>query len=304
MLGVRQLEGRTLERRAVELPLAPPPGYHTLRLPQLDGGATLGLIAAPARCHLPPPLSEGGRQWGIAIQLYTLRSRRNWGIGDLTDLADLMTQARALGASSVGINQLHALFPNEPEHASPYTPSSRLQLNPLYLDAVAIPDFRECELARDLVGSCDFAAALAAAVGCTDLVFVTDVPGVLVDDEIKPSLSVQTAQSLIASGTIMGGMVAKLESAFEALHQNVPNPFNPVTTIRFDLPWREQVRLVVFDVSGRLVRVLTDGAMEPGRKSVTWNGRDSQRNLVASGVYFYRLVAGDFVQTKKMVLLR
>jgi (1->4)-alpha-D-glucan 1-alpha-D-glucosylmutase len=63
----------------------------------------------------------------------------------------------------VGINPLHALFPDEPEHASPYTPSSRLQLNPLYLDPVAIPDFQECELARDLVGSDDFGAALAAA---------------------------------------------------------------------------------------------------------------------------------------------
>ncbi len=66
------------------------------------------------------------------------------------------------------------------------------------------------------------AAALAAAVQCTDLVFVTDVAGVLVDDEIKPTLSVQKAQSLIANGTIKGGMVAKLESAFEALYQKVP----------------------------------------------------------------------------------
>ena len=66
------------------------------------------------------------------------------------------------------------------------------------------------------------AAALAAAVRCTDLVFVTDVPGVLVDDEIRPSLSVQEAQTLIANGIIKGGMVAKMESAFEALHQNVP----------------------------------------------------------------------------------
>ena len=66
------------------------------------------------------------------------------------------------------------------------------------------------------------AAALAAAIRCTDLVFITDVPGVLVDDEIQPSLSVQKAQALIAKGTIKGGMVAKMESAFEALHQNVP----------------------------------------------------------------------------------
>jgi acetylglutamate kinase len=66
------------------------------------------------------------------------------------------------------------------------------------------------------------AALLATAVRCTDLVFITDVPGVLVDDEIRPSLSVQEAQTLIANGIIKGGMVAKMESAFEALHGNVP----------------------------------------------------------------------------------
>ena len=66
------------------------------------------------------------------------------------------------------------------------------------------------------------AAALAAAIQCTDLVFVTDVPGVLVDNEIQPSLSIQKAQSLISSATIKGGMVAKIEAAFEALHQKVP----------------------------------------------------------------------------------
>ena len=66
------------------------------------------------------------------------------------------------------------------------------------------------------------AAALAGAIRCTDLVFVTDVPGVRVDDEIQPSLTVRKAQALIGSGTIKGGMVAKMKSAFEALHQNVP----------------------------------------------------------------------------------
>ncbi len=65
------------------------------------------------------------------------------------------------------------------------------------------------------------AAALAAAAGCTDLVFVTDVPGVLVNDEMLPSLGIEKARALIAGGTIRGGMVAKMEAAFEALHQNV-----------------------------------------------------------------------------------
>jgi acetylglutamate kinase len=66
------------------------------------------------------------------------------------------------------------------------------------------------------------AAALAAAADCTDLVFITDVPGVLVADQICKSLSIGEAQCLIENGTIKGGMVAKMESAFQALHQNVP----------------------------------------------------------------------------------
>ncbi len=66
------------------------------------------------------------------------------------------------------------------------------------------------------------AAALAAAAGCTDLVFITDVPGVMVHEQIRGSLSVNEAQSLIADGIIKGGMVAKMESAFEALNNNVP----------------------------------------------------------------------------------
>jgi len=66
------------------------------------------------------------------------------------------------------------------------------------------------------------AASLAAAAGCTDLVFITDVPGVLVDDQTRASLTIKEAQTLIAGGIIKGGMVAKMESAFEALDQGVP----------------------------------------------------------------------------------
>ena len=66
------------------------------------------------------------------------------------------------------------------------------------------------------------AAALAAAAHCTDLVFITDVPGVLIDEQTQPSLSITDAQTLIAEGIIKGGMVAKMESAFEALNKDVP----------------------------------------------------------------------------------
>jgi 4-alpha-glucanotransferase len=165
-IGARQLEGIQLERRAIELPLAVPPGYHTLELALADAAATLKLIVTPPRCYLPRQLSEGGRRWGIAAQLYALRSPQNWGIGDLSDLADLLEVAGKLGASTLAINPLHALFSADPERVSPYTPSSRLQLNSLYLDVVAIPDFAECESARDLVGSDAFGARLAAVRAC------------------------------------------------------------------------------------------------------------------------------------------
>ena len=89
-----------------------------------------------------------------------------------------------------------------------------------------------------------------------------------------------------------------------ALYQNVPNPFNPATTIGFDLPERANVRLSIYDVSGKLVRRLVDEEMGPGHKGVTWNGRDRAGREVASGVYFYKLTAAGVTQTRKMVITR
>lgn len=99
-------------------------------------------------------------------------------------------------------------------------------------------------------------------------------------------------------GTTTGDDIPGIPVTY-ALHQNVPNPFNPSTVIRFDLPEAARVRLFVYNVKGELVARLVDGYMPAGRKEVLWNAE-----TVSSGVYFYRLIAGDFVQTRKMVLLR
>jgi hypothetical protein len=88
------------------------------------------------------------------------------------------------------------------------------------------------------------------------------------------------------------------------LAQNYPNPFNPVTTIAFGLREPEHVSLRVYDAAGRLVRVLIDGRREAGVYQETWDGRGETGIAAASGIYFYHLVAGDFVQTKKMVFLK
>ncbi len=88
------------------------------------------------------------------------------------------------------------------------------------------------------------------------------------------------------------------------LSQNYPNPFNPVTTIRFGLKSRGTVELRIYDPAGRLVRTLLDKSLDAGHYTEEWDGRDNAGRAVASGVYFYKLVANSFRETKKMVLLR
>jgi hypothetical protein len=89
-----------------------------------------------------------------------------------------------------------------------------------------------------------------------------------------------------------------------ALYQNAPNPFNPATKIMFDLPNAVHVKLHVYNLKGELVATLSDRHMTAGRKEIVWTAQSDQGRAVSSGVYFYRLIAGDFVQTRKMVLLR
>jgi 4-alpha-glucanotransferase len=110
-----------------------PPGYHTLR--RADTGTETRLIVSPGRCHLPPDLHD----WGWAAQLYALRSRGSWGLGDLADLRELGGWAAGLGARALFVNPLSAPLPGLPQEASPYYPSSRRFLNPLYIRVEEAP---------------------------------------------------------------------------------------------------------------------------------------------------------------------
>lgn len=89
-----------------------------------------------------------------------------------------------------------------------------------------------------------------------------------------------------------------------ALHANVPNPFNPQTRIAFTLAEPGPVRLVVFDARGQLVRTLVDAARPAGLHAEIWNGNDDHDRRVASGLYFYRLRAGDYESVKKMTIVK
>ncbi|UCB52423.1 MAG: T9SS type A sorting domain-containing protein [Candidatus Zixiibacteriota bacterium] len=89
-----------------------------------------------------------------------------------------------------------------------------------------------------------------------------------------------------------------------ALFQNQPNPFNPVTQISYQLPEACQVRVIVYDLRGQKVRTIVDGYQEAGYRRIVWDGRNDRGDVVASGIYFYKIKAGDFVDSKKMVILK
>ena len=133
-----------------------------------------------------------------------------------------------------------------------------------------------------------------------------------IDLEFSALTAAHTFNDLLAGLMIEDEKVAvrELPTSF-ALEQNYPNPFNPITTIHFTLPDARRntqdtrhTTLKIFNLLGQEVTVLLDEEKEPGYYTVTWDGRNEDGNNVPSGVYFYRLEAGAFVQTKRMLLLR
>jgi 4-alpha-glucanotransferase len=147
-----EVEGAWVTRRRFVLPIDLPTGYHELEAKIAGGTADRCLlIIAPLRCYEPASIIAGRRLWGVAVQLYTLRSRDNWGIGDFNDLHMLIRWVAPHGAGFIGLNPLHALAPAEPERSSPYSASSRHFLNVLYIAVPLVPEFQDCAAARERV---------------------------------------------------------------------------------------------------------------------------------------------------------
>jgi len=89
-----------------------------------------------------------------------------------------------------------------------------------------------------------------------------------------------------------------------ALHQNYPNPFNPITTLRYDLPEQANVNIIIYDMLGRHVRTLLNEIQDAGYRSVIWNATNDYGKPISAGMYFYKIRAGEFTQTRKMLLLK
>jgi 4-alpha-glucanotransferase len=131
-------------------------GYHSLLLSVEGGGnkacRTISLIVCPEKAYLPPGLQGDGRLAGISLSLYAIRSKRNWGIGDFTDLRAIIDWAsKTLRANIIGLNPLHAGFNRSPFNTSPYLPISKFYRNFIYLDVEDLEDFQRSDAARALV---------------------------------------------------------------------------------------------------------------------------------------------------------
>ena len=142
LVNVAQLEDDEIQEYAVTLPQNLPMGYHLLAIKHNNTElATSKIIKTPQKCFIPEAIEQGRKIWGLSVQLYCVRSRRNWGIGDFTDLINLVENAAEQGADFVGLNPIHELYPANPDACSPYGPSSRRWLNCLYIDVESVAEF-------------------------------------------------------------------------------------------------------------------------------------------------------------------
>lgn len=169
--SLRELDRKALKNRVslrLNLPLPDnlSMGYHEIILKHHTQESRCLLIVAPTVCYEPPALMSATHSsnnstkpkniWGSSIQLYTLRSEHNWGMGDFTDLKELVTRLAKEGADILGLNPIHALYPSNPKHCSPYSPSSRVFINPLYIDVCAVDGYKTCPEVMEQVNEPDF----------------------------------------------------------------------------------------------------------------------------------------------------
>jgi 4-alpha-glucanotransferase len=223
----REIEGSWITRRRLELPVDLPPGYHELEVELANVVSRCSLVSSPPGCFEPPVIVQGGRLWGIVVQLYTVRSRDNWGIGDFSDLKQLVHWLAPRGAGFIGLNPLHALAPADPARSSPYSASSRHFLNVLYIAVPAVPEFSECAAARARVSDPQFVNRLneLRAAGLVDYCGVADakfeVLELLFRDFRDRHLSLGTERALEFRAFVAGGgALLHSHALFDALDRH------------------------------------------------------------------------------------
>lgn len=163
MMTMAHIDDVEFHEYVVTLPFSLPLGYHDVTLSaDNDQLGTSRIIVAPQACYTPSEIQQGKKTWGLSVQLYCVRSEKNWGIGDFSDLALLVEKAAAVGADFVGLNPIHALYPANPNACSPYGPSSRRWLNYLYIDVTAVDGY-ESDPVQEIVNNETFKKTLEHA---------------------------------------------------------------------------------------------------------------------------------------------
>lgn len=209
-------------------------GTYRLALPDLSCGyytlscaaGKIRLIVAPQSVYRLPEPNCGARMNGLTVHLYSLRSHRNWGIGDFTDLQNLMAYAAEKKLDFVGINPLHALFSAKPAFASPYSPSSREWLNPIYLDVEKVGAFSYSKTLKNRFAQEKMQRRIAA-LRITDTVTYTAVwafkrealQAAFQAFETEPCEAAQKERAAFAAFTEEKGAAPSGFGLFEALDQ-------------------------------------------------------------------------------------
>ena len=230
LLNVGVVDELEFHEYSVSLPTELPCGYHSITL--CDGQTVLAqmrYIIAPVACYQPEAITAGKKLWGLSVQLYCLRSQSNWGIGDFSDLAQLVTKAGKQGAGFIGLNPIHSLYPSNPEACSPYGPSSRRWINFLYIDVSALPLF-DSEVIQAIVNDKDFQSRLKTArdVEYVDYTLVTElkltVLNYLFDEYYNAYLRKNTKQNREFKAFIQaGGESLRMQATYDAMQEFLKN---------------------------------------------------------------------------------
>lgn len=242
-----------------------------------NGCTDLGVSAARMRPGESLELTDPGGEITIRLDGSSATSNGTLLIYDTEDIDDISTLIPTGATALKGIS----VEPSVNENAA----------------AELVVDLTELELTEDEFGR---VAVLRISGDESEEVtaFVDPSNGTLTADA---TLEGEYVVALYEKG--FGAETEILPTAYK-LYQNHPNPFNPDTKIQFDLPGETHVQLEIFNVLGRRVTVLADRPMSPGTHVVTWDGRSESGDRVASGIYFYRIKAGSFVESRRMVLLK
>ncbi len=224
-----EIEGSWITRRRLEIPVDLPPGRHEIGV-KIGGAAPrrCPLIVSPEKCYEPQAIAQGRRLWGVAVQLYTLRSLENWGIGDFHDLQTLIRWLAPRGAGFIGLNPLHALSPAEPERASPYSASNRHFLNVLYIAVPQVPELEDCAAAQARLREASFTARLQTlrAASHVDYAGVAQIKletlRLLFGEFCDRHLARGTERAASFRGFVAaGGQLLQLHARFDALDRHL-----------------------------------------------------------------------------------